>query len=103
MHFDRIRPIFKIVTNGNFIARQFTLFASHSKTDSELTGKRRTENKSARFDADDLIDLLVFQYLMKMIERRLECFAIFQKRSNIPKENSRLREIRYIAYEFFQV
>ena len=60
VYFERVLPVFQIVGNGNFFRRKLFRLADGNETGIQMICQRRGENKSARFDADDRVNLLAF-------------------------------------------
>src|SRR5436309_11903866 len=59
VHFERVLTVFEVVRNGDLFGGQLVWFADGHEARVEFDGERRGEDKSARFDADDGVDLFI--------------------------------------------
>ena len=84
---------------GNLsLERQLPALANRNETDTELIGDRRSKEKSARIDANDLVDLFPSATIQKQVNRDMKQSGIAQDRCNIFEYNTFLRKIGHIAY-----
>src|SRR5438034_11755395 len=68
------------------------------KTDPQLVGNRRSEEKSTRVDSDDFVDLLAAASIEKDINGCAKELSVAEDRGDVFKDDTGLRKIRHIAH-----
>ena len=100
---DRVRAVFEIVTFLVGGERQLALLAHGNKTALQLQRGGGGEDKSARIDSDDGIDIARFKVSAKLVDALGEQPAIGEQRRDVFELNAGFWKIRNIANGLFQI
>lgn len=89
-------PIFERILGTLGLVRKPTLFAQRDESDAKIVGHRRAEEKSARIDPDDLVDLLAATLFKERFNSHPEKSSTAQDRSDVLENDSFFWEIRHV-------
>jgi len=90
MHFERIRAVLQIVRNTEPFAGQFLGLAHGHEAHSQRVGQRRSEDESARLDADDQIGSRALVAGFQAVNDTCEPTGILEQRGDVVKQDAGL-------------
>lgn len=99
---EGVGAVFEIVSDPGYRRGQLARFAHWNKTGVEAVGKRGAEDESARFDAEDEVDLALEVMRGEGVDKLGEAGRIFEQRSDVVEENAGLGEVRHGAHKSFE-
>ena len=94
VHFHFVDAVFERIADGHALERQLALLADRHEAAGHLMRDGAAEDKAARLDAGDLVDLAAGPRLHQFVDRAPERPRIAQQRGDIAKHDARLRIIR---------
>src|SRR5579884_114271 len=103
VNFQCVRAVFQFVGNAGGLRRQFLRFAHRNESRLQPVRQRRSENKSARFDPRNHVDVVAFVVFAEPVNQRMKAVLVLEQRRQVVKQDSRLRIIRHFAYQPLQV
>ena len=97
MNFELVASILELIGNLRRLCRKFIGLSNGNKAGIQAIRERRAENKSARFDSDNNIDLAPVIVVAQLVYESAESIFVAKNSRDVVKQNSGLRIIGNFA------
>ena len=97
MNLQSILPVFQVIRDRSGFGGQFLRLPHGHKSRVQVISQRRRKDESARFNADDSVDLHSLEFSGERIHGLAQSFRVFQQRRDVVKVNAGLGKIRHFT------
>jgi len=103
MDLERIGAVFELIFDALSRGRQLVGLPHRNEAGMQSVSHGRREYKSARFNADDGVDLHALAVRAEPVDHALEPLRVLKQRRDVVKEDTGFRKIRHFADQTFEV
>src|SRR5262249_49253551 len=102
VNFESVFAIFQIVAIAFDLRRKLFRFSNRYKTGAQVVGQGWGKDESARFDANDMVNLSSAKMLGRLVNHSAQTGCIFEQCSDVVKKYPGFGKIWNFSNECFQ-
>src|SRR6185437_17160177 len=89
-----VRAVFEVVRNSETLGGQFFGLADRDESRAQGISQGRREDKAARLDAENYVDLRLAVVILEAIDDGAEAAGVLEERGDVVEQDPRFREVR---------
>src|SRR6185437_13001478 len=102
MDFERVRTVFEVIAHARGLRGQLLRLAHWNEAGVQAISQRRPEDKAARLNAEDQVDVLLNVVRGQRVDQLRKTGLVLQQRGDVVEQDARLGKVRHGADQLLQ-